>query len=468
MNFLKRFTLKKISFNLSEDFLPLFFLGLTVIGIHFMASTTFLGEIQGFGVLGLIGLLLFKRIRFHESGYRMPFLLLFLSALFAAIFSPLFELAIGEVFSVLAMVLAYFILSAAIGDNPEKIEKVLDWLITLFFAGLLINLFVALYQYIHFNIFHFKVTPFSFLLTEMKTTHRSYGMFFSRSGTSVFSAYLSVLLPTITFLLIAYFKKSSIKGKVLKIILLCLLFALFVTTRSRALLLIFSTVFAMIIFFNAGPKRWIYLMLFVFVFGVAMVSVPSLQKTTISLFDKNHSSNIDHIFTKVIAFRLISERPLTGWGGGLLNARLKQSPDGTWKNVHGKYKTKAELNPQTNFPIQIHNEARQDGVIVINTPHDIYLTYFLEFGVFGFFALIFLFFSCWQKLDYASRFASVKYALLARGLKYGFISFMLYSLFQDSLKAPIMAAMFIFILIIARKLEELGLAKTQKKRESQL
>lgn len=449
MNFFK-------TFNFNKDFWPLFFITLIIIGVHFMASTTFLGEIHGLGLLGLIILLIIRKQKLSASGYRLPFLLFFLSALLAAIFSPLPDIALGEVFSVVGLVAVYSIIVSALSQEPQLLKKNIDFLIKLFFIGLLLNIFFGLYQYTYFNFFDFETNFLRFVLDEVKGGHRAYGLFLSRSGTSVFSAYLSLILPPTIFLIITYFKKNNFWGKLWLLLLLFLIFALFTATLSRALLLIFFAVFFTVLFLKAGKRRWLYLGNLVVFFMIAFFMLPPMHHTVTSLFNKKHSSNIDHIFTKAVAWRLICERPLTGWGGGLLNARLKKDEHGQWINVRKKYKTEAEKKPATNYPLEIHNEGRKNGVIIINTPHNIYLTYFLEFGILGLMALCALFIACWQKLVYAIRQAPKKYALLAEGLLYGLVSFMLYGLFHDSLKAPIMAAFFVLFLILANNLKKLS------------
>jgi len=103
----------------------------------------------------------------------------------------------------------------------------------------------------------------------------------------------------------------------------------------------------------------------------------------------------------------------------------------------------------------LYQEALADGVTPIGSPHNIYLNYFIEYGIFGFVAILFVFYTIFAKIiKVINKSSDENILILARASLYGMISFSVYCLFQDSLNSTIMALFFWLFAMVVSKMEE--------------
>jgi O-antigen ligase len=411
-----------------------------------VALPFWLSNLAAVGVLGLI----FAYTKEHAwsyvrrpNGYELPFGLLLAAAWWSVCDAYLPAQAAADAASLTLLVGLFYFLAAG-----ARSKKDFSFLLRTAFGGYVLALLGGLFQY-GLAHWHWPLFPGLRFLLEAGALYRVSSVFIARAGTSVFSAFLSLAVPVHVGWFCCELGKKKIKNwRVIAAHLLVIGLGIFnvVFSFSRALLIACLAVF---LFSLLKSKYWRqFLAAGIILMALAVLFVAPLQKTIGSLFDANNASNRDHYMLAEISLRQIAQRPLNGWGGGHLNAKLKQE-NGRWLDLRGRYKTPEELrrglvyeNMQT-----IQQESLADGVIYVFSPHNMYLGYFVEYGFLGFLGVTLL-------LLYTYRRLARRRGSLARALLLGLLGFAVYGLFQDSIRAPIMAYLFWFYLLLVVKLEE--------------
>ncbi|GBR73612.1 putative polysaccharide deacetylase [Candidatus Termititenax aidoneus] len=380
------------------------------------------------------------------TGYELPFGLMLFAAWWSACDAYLPWQALGDALSLTVLIGLFYFLAAAVRSVQD-----FNYLLRAAFAGYALTLVCGFLQYGLANWSWPQLPAFSFLL-DANGLYRIRSVFLARSGTNVFAAFLSLTAPAY----LAWFWQNIAAGQnkkqrlsaVLKQILHISIFALtifnIIFSFSRALLIALAAVFIVSL---SHSKYWKQILATGLILSIlAVLFIAPLQKTTRSFFDPNDASNRDHYMLAEISLRQIAQHPFNGWGGGHLNAKLKQE-NKRWVDLRGKYKTPEELRRNYENMQVVQKEALADGVIYIFSPHNMYLSYFLECGFLSFLGVILLVIFTWRRLCRLS-------GSLAYSLALGILGFAIYGLFQDSVRAPIMAYLLWFYLLLALKLEE--------------
>ncbi len=441
--------LKKIFFQ------PVNLLLLAVVGIYFSATNLWLSYLKDLALLLMLGYMLInflakRKNPFLASGYESVFLLLVLASVLATLDAFLPDQSLADMVTILFSIFVFYVMSFFV-KTSDDLDKVLFFLL----AGLGIVLLLGGYQYLAANYPLFWKLPFlNFLLEEARGLHRISSVFIKRSGSNVFSGYLALAAPVYMTYFWGRFRQWSILLKIFNLLFLGLLVFNIGYTLSRGLFI------ALLVFLAVAvlrSKYWkVFLTVLISGFVLAVLFVTPFKRMFGSFFDQKDSSNRDHFSSLNMAITQIAEHPWNGWGGGHVNAKLK-IVDGSWRNIYGHYKTPAELKDNYGSLQTIHEQALQDGVVIVHSPHNIYLNYFLDYGVLGFLAIILLFGVLYLKTGRIAAEATDKfYQLLGHGLQGGVISFAVYCLFQDSLKSTILALFFWLFMIITARLELLS------------
>ncbi|GBR75872.1 hypothetical protein NO2_0503 [Candidatus Termititenax persephonae] len=409
-----------------------------------MALPFWLANLATVGVLGLLFSYTKERawgwVR-RRNGYELPFCLLLIAAWWSVCDAYLPAQAAADAASLTLLVGMFYFLAA--GVRSKKDFSFL-WLTAC--GGYVLVLLCGFLQYGMANWNWPPIPGLSFLL-ETKGLNRICSVFIARAGTGVFSAFMSLAAPVHIGWFCRELGAKKIKNWLVIIAhLLILGLSIFniIFSFSRSLLVAYLLVF---LFVLLKAKHWKQLLAVGLILGVlAMLCLPPLQKTLSMLFDRNDYSNRDHIDSIVLTFRNIARHPLNGWGGGHINTRLKKIA-GRWTNLRGQYKTPEEIRRANENLFIIDQEAQADGVLYVFSPHNMYLGYFLEYGFLGFLGVLLL-------LIYTYRRLRVLPGSIAYGLLLGLISFAAYGLLHDSIRAPIMAYLFWFYLLLVVKFEE--------------
>ncbi|MDR1998011.1 MAG: polysaccharide deacetylase family protein [Candidatus Margulisbacteria bacterium] len=429
--------------------MAIFWLCLTLLGAYCVAVPFWLANLALIGLLGL----LWDYTRWQTwswtrrlTGYELPFCLLLLGAWWAVGDAYLPAQALGDALSLTLLIGLFYFLAAAV-RSPRDFQLLLK----VAFAGYALVLLGGLCQYGMAN-WGWPVVPGLSFLLEGRALNRISSVFIQRAGTNVFAAFLSLSAPAY----IAWLAQTLLTGVragrrwrplgwyALHALVLALTVFNVLFSYSRALLVSLVLVF---IFAALRSRYWKqFLAGGAVVLALAIFSLPPLQRTIQMLFDKNDFSNRDHYMSVLVSLEQIARHPLNGWGGGHINARLKQE-NGRWVDLRGKYKTPEELRRDNENLMVIRAESLADGVYCVFSPHNMYLGYFLEYGFLGFLGVLLLVYLTYRRL---SRLPGS----LAYSLALGLGSFAVYGLFQDSIRAPVMAYLFWFYLILVLKLEE--------------
>jgi O-antigen ligase len=429
---------------------PIYFLIAALIGFHFSGTDSFL---QGFTTVGCLGLLGYsvwywlarKKSSFQATGYELVFVTMLAAVGFSAVDAYLTTAAWADWLNWVASILLFYVLSIGI-TRRKDIELLRNWL----FAGLLLFCVIGLYQYFA-TVFHCYIPFLRYLTDAPRGLPRISSLFIHRSGTNVFAAYLALIAPIYVSYVVQVVRHGRWSEKAWQMFgagLVCMTIAL---TLSRALLV--SLVVGML-FFAVQTRYWKqYVIGTISILIAAVLFVTPVQKTIYSLFDTNDSSNSDHWNSFRYAWELIGQHPLNGWGGGHLKARL-QYKNNQWVDVSKTYKTEAD--GKEFYPEQFYDQTTQaakDGVIIMHSPHNYFLGVLIEYGALGVIAFYMLFVTMFKKIRRVIAAAPTqRIKAMAMGQQVGMYSFMVYCLFQDSLKAPLMAGFFwVFLLLTAKE-----------------
>jgi O-antigen ligase len=409
-----------------------------------VALPFWLSNLAAVGALGLI----FAYTKEHAwsyvrrpNGYELPFGLLLAAAWWSVCDAYLPAQAAADAATLTLLIGLFYFLAAG-----ARSKKDFSFLLRAAFGGYVLVLLGGLFQYGMAN-WYWPPLPVLRFLLEANGLNRISSVFIARAGTNVFSAFLSLAVPVqIGWFCYELGEKKIKNWRALAAHLFVAGLGVFnvVFSFSRALLVACSAVF---LFGLLKSKYWKqFLAAGIILAALAVLFVAPLQKTIGSLFDPDDASNRDHYMLAEISLRQIARHPLNGWGGGHLNTKLKQE-NGRWLDLRGRYETPEEL--RRNYPNMqtVQKEALTDGVTYIFSPHNMYLGYFLEYGFLGFLGMLLL-------LLYTYRRLARWHGSLARALLLGLIGFAVYGLFQDSIRAPIMAYLFWFYLLLVVKLEE--------------
>lgn len=423
--------------------MTIFFLCLTLLGAYLSAVPFWLNNLAIVGVLGL--LFSYARERSWRwitrlNGYELPFGLMIFAAWWSAGDAYLPAQAIGDALSLTLLIGLFYFLAAAVQSKKD-----MDFLLKTVFAGYVLVLLCGIYQYA-MVCWQFPALPGVSSLLEAKGLPRLSSVFIQRSGANVFTAFMSLAAPIYIGWFFQEIRIQKNYLKVLHALVLALTIFNVLFSFSRALLVTLVLVFVYVALTSRYWKQ--FLTLGAITLTIAVLTLPPLQRTTQTLFDREDISNVDHYMSIVISAEQILQHPLNGWGGGHINTRLKYE-DGSWIDLRGKYRTQEEIY-QSGWEKNIHiirSESLADGVIYVFSPHNMYLGYFLEYGFLSFLGVILLTFFTYRRL---SRLPGA----LARSLLLGIIGFAIYGVFHDSIRAPIMAYLFWFYLILVVKLEE--------------
>ncbi|MDR2429213.1 MAG: polysaccharide deacetylase family protein [Candidatus Margulisbacteria bacterium] len=429
--------------------MSIFFLCLTLLGAYLVALPFWLSNLAAAGALGLIFAYTQEKTwswTRRITGYELPFGLLLFAAWWSVCDAYLPRQALGDALALTVLIGIFYFLAAAV-----RSAKDFNYLLRAAFAGYIFVLVCGFLQYGMAN-WSWPRPPMFFFLLDARGLNRICSVFLARSGTNVFAAFLSLAAPAY----LAWFWQNilgrqnpkhqlpAVLYQIFHIAILALTVFNIIFSFSRALLVSLAVVF--IVSF-ARSKYWKQ----IFAAGIiltilAVLFVAPLQKTVRSLFDPNDASNRDHSMLAEISLRQIARHPLNGWGGGHLNAKLKQE-NGRWTNLRGQYKTPEELRRNYENMQVVQSEALADGVVYVFSPHNMYLGYFLEYGFLSFIGVILLIVFTWRRLRRLP-------GSLAYSLALGILGFAVYGLFQDSVRAPIMAYLLWFYLLLVLKLEE--------------
>jgi peptidoglycan/xylan/chitin deacetylase (PgdA/CDA1 family)/O-antigen ligase len=380
------------------------------------------------------------------TGYELPFGLMLFAAWWSVCDAYLPWQAFGDALSLTVLIGLFYFLAAAVRSAQD-----FNYLLRAAFAGYVLTLVCGFLQYGLANWSWPQLPVFSFLL-DANGLYRIRSVFLARSGTNVFAAFLSLAAPAY----LAWFwpniaagpnKKnrfSSAWKQFFHLSIFALTIFNIIFSFSRALLVALAVVFIVSL---TRSKYWKQIFATGLILAIlAVLFIAPLQKTIRSLFDPNDASNRDHYMLIEISLRQIAQHPFNGWGGGHLNAKLKQE-NGRWVDLRGKYKTPEELRRNYENMQVVQKEALADGVSYIFSPHNMYLGYFLEYGFLSFLGVALLIIFTWRRLRRLP-------GGLAYGLALGILGFAIYGLFQDSVRAPIMAYLLWFYFLLALKLEE--------------
>ncbi|MDR1453309.1 MAG: polysaccharide deacetylase family protein [Candidatus Margulisbacteria bacterium] len=428
--------------------MSIFFLCLTLLGAYLVALPFWLANFTAAGLLGLLFAYTKEKtwgwVR-RITGYELPFGLLLFAAWWSVCDAYLPWQALGDALSLTVLIGAFYFLAAAVRSSRD-----FNYLLRVAFAGYILVLVCGFLQYGLTN-WGWPAIPGSAFLLAGRGLNRISSIFIQRSGTNVFAAFLSLAAPAY----LAWFwqniaarrnkkQTSDILKQIFYTCVLALTIFNIIFSFSRALLVALAVVFSVSL---ARTKYWKQIFAAGIILAVlAVLFVAPLQKTIRSLFDLNDASNRDHYMLAEISLRQIAQRPLNGWGGGHLNAKLKQE-NGRWIDLRGKYKTPEELRRNYENMQVMQREALADGVIYVFSPHNMYLGYFVEYGFLSFLGSVLLIALTWRRLRRLS-------GGLAYSLALGILGFAVYGLFQDSVRAPIMAYLLWFYLLLVLKLEE--------------
>ncbi|MDR2430950.1 MAG: polysaccharide deacetylase family protein, partial [Candidatus Margulisbacteria bacterium] len=374
------------------------------------------------------------------AGYELPFGLLLAGAWWAVCDAYLPAQALGDALSLTLFVGLFYFLAAGVRSRKD-----FDRLLCAAFAGYALVLLCGFLQYAMSQLW-LPVLPGINFLMEARGLYRISSVFIRLSGISVYGAFLSLSVPAYVSWFALEFDRQKTGWKFLQLAVLALTIFNVMFSFSRALLVVLALVFIFTLLRSRCWKQ--FLAAGILLSALAVLLLPPVQKTVLSLFDRNDMSNRDHYMLAGISLRQIAAHPLNGWGGGHINAKLKKI-DGRWVNLRGQYDTPEELRRDYNYENMavIRDQALADGVLYIFPPHNMYLGYFLEYGFLGFLGVLLLLWTACRRLRRLP-------GSLARSLALGLIGFGIYGLFQDSIRAPVMAYLFWFYLLLVLKLEE--------------
>ena len=380
--------------------MSIFFLCLTLLGAYLVALPFWLSNLAAGGALGLIFAYTKEKTWgwvWRITGYELPFGLLLCAVWWAAVDAYLPLQALGDALSLTILIGIFYFLAAAVRSTKD-----FNYLLRAAFAGYVLVLVCGFLQYGMANWSWPQLPIFSFLL-DANGLYRIRSVFLARSGTNVFAAFLSLATPVY----LAWFwqnifgwqnKKqqfSVVLNQIFHTALLALTVFNIIFSFSRALLAALAVVF-IVSFARSRYWKQIFATGIILVVLVVLFVAP-LQKTVRSLFDANDASNRDHYMLAAISLRQIAQRPLNGWGGGHLNAKLKQE-NGHWTDLRGKYETPEELRRNYENMRVVQKEALAAGVIYVFSPHNMYLGYFLEPGFLSFSGIVLLIVFTWRRL----------------------------------------------------------------------
>lgn len=427
----------------------LFFL-ISVIGIHFAASDTFVSGLTALGFLGLLVILISAKLQkkktgLERTGYEPLFLLYVAVACIAALDAYVKTYAVGDILNIVASLVAFYVLSSAV-RNKKEVDAA--WLFVI--GGLFLYQVIGALQIIDE---HFVMLPWLPFVREMNMrvgSSRVASLFLRQSGANAYAAYLSLLVPIYLGWLINYFKTCNRKQLLVHILFVGLLVLNIVFTYSRALFVALGFSTMCVVFSYPHIRKVVLTGLTVFCIVVVLFVAP-VQRTIFSLFDTQDTSNTDHANSFRMALMQIAEHPWNGWGGAHVKASLKLV-EGQWQDVHNTYKNPYDKLKGDQY-WNIHNQALKDGVIIVHSPHNTYFYFMLNYGICGLILLVTLFLFLYKKAGVVAEYRESGGIALARGIQYGLISFAVYSWFQDSLITAIVGQLFWLIVLLIYKLE---------------
>ena len=276
-----------------------------------------------------------------------------------------------------------------------------------------------------------------------------------RSGTNAYSCYLALIAPVYIGWFLLQVKNLSAGKRCGHGILVGLLLINIVFTYSRALFIALGAV--VLVAMLLSRYRWRIAAGLFFLLKVMILFVSPVQRTMFSFFDRRDTSNTDHLNSFYMALSQMAEHPINGWGGGHVKLKI-QKQNGRWVNVYNTYKNPLDKLPGDNY-LLIHQQALRDGVIIIHSPHNMYFTFMLNYGILGLLAFVGIFVMIFHKIrNIILHTSKDEYRILAWSSLYGTVGLMTYSWFQDSLTTTIMGLFFWVFLIFVAQLEKAAVA----------
>ncbi len=393
-----------------------------------------------------------RKSGYQKTGLEKPLLFLVLANLFSVFDAYIKLWSLGKTIS-LFLLFGLLLIFTSIIKQKEQYQK----LLAVVFWGGIIFLLSGLYQYIVSVLgpqYHIDAHLPSFLkiiTTEARGLPRISSLFLQRSGTNVYSCYLALYAP---FLLVYPFVRYSNKLVGAIVSLLVLVNVFLTTSRALFISLIFLLVF---MFLKTSYKKVAVPLTIFFILCCAVFFIKPVNKTVVSLFDKTDISNIEHLQTFFYAVDNIKRHPINGWGADHVSRRIRKTADG-WQDAHD-YKMRIAIEEWTPEKFyEVKEKARKDGVLSIDSPHNIYLWQFLDLGIIGLAAFVYLLSVVFGKLLKLAGHG-LKNHLLAVSFLYGYVAFLIYNFFQDSLNAPIMVSFFIIFILLVVCLEKFNKEK---------
>ncbi|MFC1517573.1 O-antigen ligase family protein [Candidatus Margulisiibacteriota bacterium] len=363
-----------------------------------------------------------------------------LASLLSIPFSLVKIWSIGDFLGILVGIFAVYLFTSAI-SNKEQLQKLWFALI----GGITSVSILGLLQFFFrlkpslVDIIFFK--PFSFLRVWNHPTRIS-GTFISQSGVNVYSAFLIAIIALLIAQFILY-KWASLKRSSHIIYLSCLILLLInlVLTRGRAAYIaLFGALLFM--FFQNKKRRQHLIITLLIISSLMLIFIPTVRITLADIFSTTSSSNQERLAIYKPALKQLIKKPIFGWGDGhsgrkvIFNKKINK-----WEESKDKryfvYTSRKTLAEKTAY-------YKAKGIIPIQRPHNIYLTTFIETGILGFFALIYLFYTLITRslAFYQKKKLSVEFKSLFLGLVGAFFTIVAYGFLHDSLNSRPYAILF--------------------------